>query len=172
MLQVLRDLKESKPVKIPKYDYRNHCRIPEESKTVEPADVVLVEGILIFYYQDIRAMFDMKLFVDTDPDTRLARRVQRDIKERGRSLQNILHQYLTLVKPAYEEFCLPTKKYADVIIPRGAENKVAIDLIVQHIQEILRGAVRSEESQVSLPSVNSRTRHSCDSMIRPTNRPH
>merc|ERR1712020_167639 len=82
-------------------------------------------------------MFDLKLFVDTDPDTRLARRVLRDISERGRDLENVLHQYTTLVKPAFEEFCIPTKKYADVIIPRGAENSVALDLIRQHIEDIL-----------------------------------
>merc|ERR1712224_497451 len=92
---------------------------------------------LVFYYPKLRQLFDMKLFVDTDADTRLARRVLRDIEERGRELEHVLSQYTTLVKPAFEEFCLPTKKYADVIIPRGAENTVAIDLISQHIQSIL-----------------------------------
>uniref|UniRef100_A0A915JWZ7 Uridine kinase n=1 Tax=Romanomermis culicivorax TaxID=13658 RepID=A0A915JWZ7_ROMCU len=140
MLQVLTDLKAGKAVSVSMYDFRTHSK-SRDVVIIEPADVILVEGILIFYNQEIRDLFDMKLFVDTDPDTRLARRVQRDINERGRTLQNILHQYLNLVKPAYEEFCLPTKKYADVIIPRGAENKVAIDLIVQHILEILRGGV-------------------------------
>jgi uridine kinase len=83
----------------------------------------------------------MKLFVDTDSDTRLARRVPRDIKERGRDLDQVLNQYMYFVKPAFEEFCSPTKKYADVIIPRGADNTVAIDLIVHHIRDILHGAV-------------------------------
>merc|ERR1711937_288178 len=85
----------------------------------------------------MRDMFDMKLFVDTDADTRLARRGLRDISERGRDLEKVLHQYTTLVKPAFEEFCIPTKKYADVIIPIGAENTVAIDLIKQHIEDLI-----------------------------------
>merc|ERR1712096_558615 len=96
----------------------------------------MVEGILVFYFPKIRELFNLKLFVDTDADTRLARRVLRDIEERGRDLEHVLHQYTTLVKPAFEEFCIPTKKYADVIVPRGAENVVAIDLIKQHIQDI------------------------------------
>merc|ERR1719348_2225323 len=106
--------------------------------TVFPgADVVLVEGILTFYFPGIRDAFHMRLFVDTDADTRLARRVLRDIEERGRELKHVLTQYTTLVKPAFEEFCLPTKKYADVIIPRGADNTVAINLIKQHIEDII-----------------------------------
>ena len=112
----------------------------------------------MFYYPDIRNLFNLKLFVDTDADIRLARlklkydivtfvrynivymnyrRVMRDIEERGRDLETVLHQYTSLVKPAFEEFCIPTKKYADVIIPRGAENTVAIDLIKQHIQDLI-----------------------------------
>ncbi|MGH0122537.1 UNVERIFIED_CONTAM: hypothetical protein FKN15_038087 [Acipenser sinensis] len=97
------------------------CR-KEETVMVYPADVVLFEGILMFYSQEIRDLFQMKLFVDTDADTRLSRRVLRDISERGRDLEQVLTQYITFVKPAFEEFCLPTKKYADVIIPRGADN--------------------------------------------------
>ncbi len=102
---------------------------------LDPADVILVEGILIFFDPYLRDMFNMKLFVDTDSDIRLARRgmnvvdhmipiysVERDTVERGRTLSQVLSQYLTTVKPAFEEFCLPTKKYADVVIPRGAEN--------------------------------------------------
>uniref|UniRef100_A0A672M8D4 uridine/cytidine kinase n=1 Tax=Sinocyclocheilus grahami TaxID=75366 RepID=A0A672M8D4_SINGR len=114
--------------------------------TVYPADVVLFEGILMFYSQEIRDLFQMKLFVDTDPDTRLSRRVLRDIGERGRELEQVLNQYITFVKPAFEEFCLPTKKYADVIIPRGADNLVAINLIVQHIQDILNGGVTKRQN--------------------------
>uniref|UniRef100_A0A673MYA5 uridine/cytidine kinase n=1 Tax=Sinocyclocheilus rhinocerous TaxID=307959 RepID=A0A673MYA5_9TELE len=109
-------------------------------------DVVLFEGILMFYSQEIRDLFQMKLFVDTDPDTRLSRRVLRDIGERGRELEQVLNQYITFVKPAFEEFCLPTKKYADVIIPRGADNLVAINLIVQHIQDILNVGVTKRQN--------------------------
>ena len=102
------------------------CRIVGESIPIgspeTPIDVVLVEGILVFYDNAYRQMFDMKVFVDTDADIRLARRVKRDMLERNRTLEHILHQYEQFVKPCYEEFCLPTKKYADVIIPRGADN--------------------------------------------------
>ncbi|XP_030624438.1 uridine-cytidine kinase 1 [Chanos chanos] len=139
MLQTLRDLVEGKVVEVPTYDFVTHSRLSERIR-VYPADVVLFEGILVFYTQDVRDMFHMKLFVDTDSDVRLSRRVLRDIN-RGRDLEQILTQYTTFVKPAFEEFCLPTKKHADVIIPRGVDNMVAINLIVQHIQDILNGEI-------------------------------
>lgn len=140
VVATLRDIKAGKTVHIPVYDFVSHSR-KAEVVTVYPADVVLFEGILMFYSQKIRDLFQMKLFVDTDADTRLSRRVLRDISERGRDLESILVQYITFVKPAFEDFCLPTKKYADVIIPRGADNLVAINLIVQHIQDILNGGL-------------------------------
>jgi len=137
MASCLKDIINGKPTKIPQYDFKTNARVPGQYICIYPSDVLLVEGILVFYYQNMRDMFDMKLFVDTDADTRLARRVLRDIEERGRELEHVLHQYTTLVKPAFEEFCIPTKKYADVIIPRGAENHVAINLIKQHIEDII-----------------------------------
>ncbi|KAM6962648.1 uridine-cytidine kinase 2-A [Aplochiton taeniatus] len=140
IVTTLWDIMEGKTVQIPVYDFVTHSR-KEETVTVYPADVVLFEGILMFYSQEIRDLFHMKLFVDTDADTRLSRRVLRDIRERGRDLEQVLAQYITFVKPAFEEFCLPTKKYADVIIPRGADNLVAINLIVQHIQDIVNGGL-------------------------------
>ncbi|KAL4660085.1 uridine-cytidine kinase 2-A [Arapaima gigas] len=145
IIKTLWEIMEGKTVQIPVYDFVTHSR-KEESVTVYPADVVLFEGILMFYSQEIRDMFQMKLFVDTDADTRLSRRVLRDISERGRDLEQVLTQYITFVKPAFEEFCLPTKKYADVIIPRGADNLVAINLIVQHIQDILNGGLTKRQS--------------------------
>lgn len=149
MLQALTDLAASKSTLIPKYNYISCSR--EEGDLLEQPDVIFAEGILTFYFKEIRDMFHMKLFVDTDADTRLARRVARDVQERGRDLENILNQYTTLVKPAFEEFCLPTKKYADVIIPRGADNTVAIDLIVQHIHELLRP---SKHQFFSVPDIS------------------
>nr|XP_057906228.1 uridine-cytidine kinase 1 isoform X1 [Doryrhamphus excisus] len=137
MYKTLKDIVEGRVVQVPTYDFVTHSRL-EERITVYPADVVLFEGILVFYSQKVRDMFHMKLFVDTDSDVRLSRRVLRDMN-RGRDLEQILSQYTTFVKPAFEEFCLPTKKYADVIIPRGVDNMVAINLIVQHIQDILNG---------------------------------
>ncbi|KAK1165078.1 uridine-cytidine kinase 2-A [Acipenser oxyrinchus oxyrinchus] len=145
ILKTLREIVEGKTVQIPVYDFVTHSR-KEETVTVYPADVVLFEGILMFYSQEIRDLFQMKLFVDTDADTRLSRRVLRDISERARDLEQVLTQYITFVKPAFEEFCLPTKKYADVIIPRGADNLVAINLIVQHIQDILNGGLTKRQN--------------------------
>nr|CAG4645492.1 EOG090X050I [Lynceus sp. MCZ IZ 141354] len=135
--QTLQNILAGKVCHVPIYDFRTNSRKLDESIVIYPADVVLFEGILVFYNDRIRDLFHMKLFVDTDADTRLSRRVLRDMRERGRDLEQILNQYILLVKPAFEEFCLPTKKFADVIIPRGADNIVAIDLIVQHIQELL-----------------------------------
>nr|XP_034491970.1 uridine-cytidine kinase 1 isoform X4 [Marmota flaviventris] len=158
MHRTLKNIVEGKTVEVPTYDFVTHSRLPETT-VVYPADVVLFEGILVFYSQEIRDMFHLRLFVDTDSDVRLSRRVLRDV-HRGRDLEQILTQYTTFVKPAFEEFCLPTKKYADVIIPRGVDNMavlcrpmaqqggqlsthclsaVAINLIVQHIQDILNG---------------------------------
>ncbi|XP_029169427.1 uridine-cytidine kinase isoform X2 [Nylanderia fulva] len=147
ILQILQDILAGVKCEIPTYDYRTNSLMKDQVTTIYPADVVLFEGILVFYFPKIRDLFHMKLFVDTDSDTRLARRVllssiliflvPRDIKERGRDLDYVLNQYMNFVKPAFEEFCLPTKKFADVIIPRGADNTVAIDLIVQHIRDFL-----------------------------------
>lgn len=141
--KTLQDILAGKKVQIPVYDYRTNSRLDDQTITIYPADVVLFEGILVFYFPEIRELFHMKLFVDTDSDTRLARRVPRDIKERGRDLDQVLTHYMNFVKPAFEEFCLPTKKFADVIIPRGADNTVAIDLIVHHIWDILHGSAAS-----------------------------
>lgn len=161
MEAVLQDIVQGRPTKIPVYNFKTNARVPGEFTVIYPSDVVMVEGILVFYFPKIRELFNLKLFVDTDADTRLARRVLRDIEERGRDLEHVLHQYTTLVKPAFEEFCIPTKKYADVIVPRGAENVVAIDLIKQHIQDIIW---RSNESKQDSPF--SRSRSCSDSSIR------
>lgn len=147
MLSILKRMRNGESVSIPKYDFCTNSRM-NDYDVIEPADVIIVEGILIFYDQELRDLFDMKLFVDADSDDRLARRVQRDTRERGRSLTQVLHQYLNLVKPAFEEFCLPTKKYADVVIPRGADNEIAIDLILHHIHEILRTPPSSSQSSL------------------------
>jgi len=137
LMSCLADIRDGKMTRVPVYDFKTNSRVKGQYTVVYPSDVVLLEGILVFYHKDVRDMFDMKLFVDTDADTRLSRRVLRDIEERGRDLEHVLHQYTTLVKPAFEEFCLPTKKHADVIIPRGADNTVAISLIGQHIKSVL-----------------------------------
>ena len=125
-------------VKIPIYSYVENRRIGWED--FQNADVIIVEGILVFYDARIRNMFELKIFVDCDADTRLARRVERDIAERGRTIETVLTQYTEFVKPSFEDFCLPTKKHADIIVPRGRENVVAINLITQHIHDLLNGS--------------------------------
>ena len=123
MYQALRDILKGESVRLPTHDYQENKQKHDKYYEVQSADVVLFEGVLIFYFPKVRDMFHMKLFVDTDSDTRLSRRVVRDVRERGRSLEMVLNQYDQFVKPAFEEFCLPTKKYADMIIPRGADNE-------------------------------------------------
>ncbi|XP_074654010.1 uridine-cytidine kinase 2-like [Tubulanus polymorphus] len=149
MIETIRKVKNLTPkLEIPIYDHARNCQKEDELLTIYPSqlDVVLFEGILVFYDKELRDLYNMKLFVDTDPDTRLSRRVLRDMNEYQRDLEQILNQYTTFVKPAFEEFCLPSKKYADVIIPRGADNNVAIDLIVQHIQDVLRPSQRKQST--------------------------
>ncbi|CAG2111186.1 unnamed protein product [Medioppia subpectinata] len=150
MANTLIDILEGKTVRVRQYNYKENT-VGESEETVYPADVVLVEGILVFYFKQIRDLFHMKLFVDTDSDTRLARRVVRDVKERNRDLETVLNQYTKFVKPSFEEFCQPTKKYADVIIPRGADNNVAIDLIVQTIKDLLQNPRIRSSSPLSPP---------------------
>ena len=102
--------------------------------TVEPADVIIVEGILIFHEKALRDLMDIKLFVDADADVRILRRIVRDVKERGRSLDSVISQYLTTVKPMHEAFVEPSKRYADVIIPEGGRNKVALDMVINRVR--------------------------------------
>lgn len=123
MYKALDDILKGIPVKLHIHDYQSNQPKADQFYEVQSADVVLFEGVLIFYFPKVRDMFHMKLFVDTDSDTRLSRRVVRDVRERGRPLEVVLNQYDRFVKPAFEEFCQPTKKYADMIIPRGAENE-------------------------------------------------
>uniref|UniRef100_A0AC35UEV2 Uridine/cytidine kinase n=1 Tax=Rhabditophanes sp. KR3021 TaxID=114890 RepID=A0AC35UEV2_9BILA len=157
LLRVLQNLSNGIPDRIPCYDYCNNARYEDKFQNVEAADIIVVEGILIFYEEPMRKLFAMKLFVDADSDIRLARRVQRDTTERGRQLAQILNQYLTFVKPAFDEYVLPTKKFADVIIPnfKPASNEVAIDLVVKHIQEVLRSPRSSTHSSFDGDNVST-----------------
>lgn len=135
MYQALKDILAGKPVQLPIHDYQDNQPKHGEFYEVHSADVVLFEGVLIFYFPKVRDMFHMKLFVDMDSDTRLSRRVVRDVRARGRPLEVVLTQYDQFVKPAFEEFCQPTKKYADMIIPRGADNEGEFRLaIMVHYQ--------------------------------------
>ena len=134
LVETLKALLLRNPVKVPVYDFVTHSRV-EETIAVEPADVIIIEGILVLAMQEVRDLCHMKIFVDTDDDLRLARRLKRDTVDRGRSVDGVISQYTTFVKPMFDTFVSPSKKYADVIIPWAqGENTVAIDLIVQHIR--------------------------------------
>ncbi|KAL2335251.1 hypothetical protein Fmac_016464 [Flemingia macrophylla] len=135
MLSTMEKLKRGQPVSIPNYDLNTHKRI-EPARQVHPEDIIILEGILVLHDSGVRSLLNMKIFVDEDSDVRLARRIQRLANERGRNIANVLDQYSRFVKPSFEEFVLPTKKYADIIIPSGGDNDVAIDLIVQNIRKI------------------------------------
>jgi uridine kinase len=129
-------LKEGHPVEVPIYDFSNHSRT-NRTYTVQPRGVILVEGILIFTEASLRDLFDVKLFVDTDSDLRFIRRLERDISERGRTLEMVIKQYLSTVRPMHLEFVEPSKRYADVIIPEGGFNAAALDMVVARIESML-----------------------------------
>ena len=132
MIQDLEDLKVGKTVQVPVYDYTVHDRL-EETREVKSNKVILVEGILIFDNKALRDLLDIKLFVDTDADVRILRRIHRDVTERSRTLDTVMEQYLKTVKPMHEQFVEPSKRYADIIIPEGGKNTVALMMIMQRI---------------------------------------
>ncbi len=132
----LQQLQAGQPVEIPVYDFTTHTRT-EETRCVEPKWVILVEGILIFVEPALREMFDVKIWVDTDADVRFIRRLRRDITERGRTVESVIEQYEETVRPMHLEFAEPSKRYADVIIPEGGFNTVAMDMVVARILEML-----------------------------------
>ncbi|MFC6180899.1 uridine kinase [Lactiplantibacillus daowaiensis] len=136
MIDQIKTLLAYQPIEKPVYDYEQSTR---SSKTIhqEPRDVIIVEGVLILDDQRLRDLMDIKVFVDTDDDIRIIRRIQRDIKERGRTLDWVIDQYLATVKPMYHQFVEPTKRYADIIVPEGGENEVAIDLLTTKVRSIL-----------------------------------
>ncbi|XP_042010023.1 uridine kinase-like protein 3 isoform X1 [Salvia splendens] len=134
LLSIMEKLKYGQAVDIPRYDFKSYKNDVSPARRVNPSDVIILEGILIFHDPRVRDFMNMKIFVDTDADVRLARRIRRDTVEKGRDIGMVLDQYSKFVKPAFDDFILPTKKYADIIIPRGGDNHVAIDLIVQHIR--------------------------------------
>ena len=136
LINHLKELIADRPVDIPIYDYTQHTR-SEKSYRQEPQDVFIVEGILVLEDQRLRDLMDIKLFVDTDDDIRIIRRIKRDMQERGRSLDSIIEQYTRVVKPMYHQFIEPTKRYADIVVPEGVSNLVAIDLINTKVASIL-----------------------------------
>lgn len=137
LVQHLDKLINGNNVEVPVYDYVTHTRKKDETISQEPKEVIIVEGILVLEDKRLRDLMDIKVYVDTDDDVRIIRRIKRDVEERGRTLDSIIDQYLTSVKPMYHQFIEPTKRYADIIIPEGGENQVAIDLLATKIDSIL-----------------------------------
>ena len=125
---------EGKSIEKPIYDYELHTRKQDETVTVEPKDIIIVEGIMILEDEELRNKLDIKIYVDTEDDLRILRRIQRDIKERGRTDDAVIEQYLQTVKPAHDQFIEPYKKYSDIIIPEGGQNEVAIDIVIARIK--------------------------------------
>lgn len=136
MVEHVKILRDWKPVDHPVYDFVNHTRA-DETVTVEPKKVIIVEGILIFEHKELRELLDMKIFVDTDADVRIIRRLVRDVKDRGRSMDSVIEQYLNTVKLMHEEFVEPSKRHADIIVPEGGYNRVAISMIRDRIRMLL-----------------------------------
>lgn len=136
MVYHLEQLRRGQAIDCPVYDFTQHNRSKETTR-IEPKQVIIVEGILIFENEQLRNLMDMKIFVDADADTRLCRRIKRDVTNRGRSLESVLEQYETTVKPMHEKYVEPSKKYADVVVPIGGKNPVALDMIIGHIERHL-----------------------------------
>lgn len=137
LIKHLKALLRGETIEQPIYDFITHTR-KEETKTIGPHTIVVLEGILIFENSELRNLMDIKIYVDTDPDIRVLRRLKRDILERGRSLESVIQQYEESVRPMHLQFVEPSKKYADIIIPEGGYNRVAIDLIKTKIEALLK----------------------------------
>ncbi len=138
MIKHIQALKNGKSIELPVYDFKTHSRTTQTIH-IQPQQVILVEGILIFVDAELRRLCDVKIFVDTDADIRFIRRLQRDIEERGRTTTSVVRQYLDTVRPMHLEFVEPSKRYADVIIPEGGLNTVAMDMVVARLESLLRG---------------------------------
>lgn len=136
LIEHLKELMNYQTIKKPVYDYEAHTR-SKEVVIQEPKEVIIVEGILILEDECLRDLMDIKVYVDTEDDIRIIRRIQRDIEDRGRSLDSVIDQYLSVVKPMHSQFIEPTKKYADIIVPEGGKNQVAIDLLTTKVRSIL-----------------------------------
>jgi uridine kinase len=138
LVKHIKHLKRGKAIEMPVYDFTTHSR-KAETIHVEPKPIILVEGILIFVKKKLRKLFDMRIYVDTDPDIRLIRRLIRDMEERGRTLRSVIDQYLTYVRPMHIKFVESSKRYADIIVPVGGHNVVALEMVVARLQALLNG---------------------------------
>ena len=138
LISDLKAMVNGETVEVPQYNYVTHSRT-DETLTIKPQKVIIVEGIMVLYEPTLRELLDIKLFVDTDPDIRFIRRLKRDIYKRGRAIDNVIDQYMQTVRPMHQTFVEPSKRFADVIIPEGGKNKVAIDLLRTKIASLLKG---------------------------------
>ena len=136
LVRHVQQLRAGKPIDVPQYDFTRHARL-SETETFQPRRALIVEGILVFTDAALRDLMDIKVFVDTDSDTRFIRRLQRDVAERGRTMESVIDQYLSTVRPMHLEFVEPSKRYADVIIPEGGHNRVAVQMLMTTIRSIL-----------------------------------
>ena len=136
LIRHIQQLLDGQPVELPVYDFATHLRVADTVR-VEPQHIILVEGILIFYEVELCKLFDVKIFVDTDADIRFIRRLQRDIRERGRTAESVMKQYIETVRPMHMQFVEPSKRNADVIIPEGGYNAVALDMVVSRLEALL-----------------------------------
>ncbi|KAB2967424.1 MAG: uridine kinase [Thermoanaerobaculia bacterium] len=139
LVRHLTELKAGRAIDLPVYDFVRHRRTGETVR-IEARPVILVEGILLFAEPAVRALLDFKVFVDTDPDVRLVRRIRRDLAERGRSIADVLRQYMETVRPMHLEFVEPSKRWADLIVPEGGENKVALEMVIARVEQLLARA--------------------------------
>lgn len=137
LVRHIQELKAGRAIDQPIYNFTTHKRMPETNR-LEPKEIIIIDGILIFVEKPLRDLMDIKIFLDTDADERLIRRIRRDILERGRSVDSVMTQYMNTVKPMHLEFVEPSKHWADIIIPRGAENAVAIDMVVTKVKSMFR----------------------------------
>ncbi len=137
LVQHLISLRAGQAIEMPMYDFSLHTR-STQTQRIEPAPIILLEGILIFVEKELRELMDVRIFVDTDADIRFIRRLRRDMNERGRSLDAVVQQYMGTVRPMHMEFVEPSKRYADIIVPRGGDNRVAMEMIVSRVDALLR----------------------------------
>jgi len=148
LVRHIKDLIVGVPVNVPVYDFTTHRRT-DDTILVEPAPIILVDGILIFTKRKLRDLMDIKIFVDTDSDVRFIRRLERDMHERGRSLDSVVEQYLDTVRPMHLKFVEPSKRYADIIIPGGGHNRVAMEMVVSRLQMLLRAREEHVEEELA-----------------------
>lgn len=146
LIRDIQALRRGEPVRCPIYDYAAHDR-SDQTLEVRPARVVIVEGILIFQNKALRELMDIRIYVDTDADVRILRRILRDVQERGRSLDSVVSQYLKTVKPMHEAFVEPSKQYAHIIVPQGGHNAVALDMIVERVRRHMENGREAAEAQ-------------------------